>query len=92
MSTSPSLSALLGPHFPASVGDWGRWSWLAGELKITRASVAGWLKSGIIPARRVEAVADLLGVPDEVRAELRRRAGFQVIESTAGGSHAHPLP
>lgn len=80
LSTAP-LAELLTPLFPADVAERGGWAWLAKVCDISRASVAGWLRDDRIPALRVDALCDLLAAPAEVRAELRRRAGFQVVRS-----------
>lgn len=80
-----SLDDVLTPLFPDDVQGWGRWAWLAERCGVSRASVSEWLGRGLVPALRVDAVCDLLTAPPEVRAELRRRAGFQVIAATEIG-------
>lgn len=93
-----TLAELLPPHFPPAVPEWGRWAWLAGQLRVTPASVSEWLARDVVPARRIDALCELLRIPDDLRAELRRRAGFQAlpVQGPAGddgeGDHAQPLP
>lgn len=89
-----SLSDLLAPLLREKDPPRGRWSWLAKRCRISRASVAGWLDCNRVPALKVDAVCDLLGASPELRAELRRRAGFAVIvdagpvEGSAAGEAA----
>lgn len=75
------LRDLLTSILPADAQGYGQWAWLAHALGLDRRAIDDWLRTGRVPARRVDAVCDLLKAPDDVRAELRRRAGFQVLST-----------
>ena len=84
MDTNPTpLRDLLAPLLPVEVSGFGQWAWLAGKLSVDRRTLDSWLRSGAVPSRRVDAVCALLKAPSEVREELRRRAGFQVLSPVA---------
>lgn len=89
--TLQPLSDLLIPFFPADLPEWGRWAWLAAQFGVARASVTGWLERGVVPARRVDALCDLLKASPELRAELKRRAGIQTLTAVGPTIHAEGL-
>ena len=80
---------LLRPHLP--VQERGPWAWLADRMGITRSAVSEWLRlddgMGRVPLKRVRALGALLGLPEPVVGELRRRAGEMDLAVQEEASH-----
>lgn len=68
------LVKLLAPHLPEEAQR-GPWAWLARQVGVRRASVAGWLAAGHVPGRRIARVCTALKDPPGLQEELVRLAG-----------------